>query len=91
MRERRFTTAVVSAQMLARIGTSSLPALRPGDIAGWTPSATEAGWLWRRACPAERTCGGSENLTGDPGAAAGLAGDGARRGGVLHQRRHTAA
>ncbi|WP_170181809.1 MFS transporter [Phreatobacter stygius] len=41
----RFVGAVVAAQVLAQIGTFTLPALLPGFITGWSLSATEAGWL----------------------------------------------
>ena len=41
----RFTAAIVTAQVLAQIGSFSLPALLPGYIARWSLSATEAGWL----------------------------------------------
>lgn len=41
----RFTIAVVAAQVLAQIGTFTLPALLPGFIARWSLSSTEAGWL----------------------------------------------
>ncbi|WP_424813831.1 MFS transporter [Roseococcus sp. YIM B11640] len=41
----RFTTAVVAAQVLAQIGTFTLPALLPGFIMRWSLSGAEAGWL----------------------------------------------
>lgn len=41
----RFVSAVVAAQVLAQIGTFTLPALLPGFITRWSLSATEAGWL----------------------------------------------
>lgn len=41
----RFTTAIVTAQVLAQIGTFTLPALLPGFIARWSLSGAEAGWL----------------------------------------------
>jgi MFS family permease len=41
----RFTTAVVAAQVLAQIGTFTLPALLPAFIARWSLSGAEAGWL----------------------------------------------
>ncbi len=41
----RFTAAVVTAQVLAQIGTFTLPALLPAFIARWSLSGAEAGWL----------------------------------------------
>lgn len=41
----RFTTAIVTAQVLAQIGTFTLPALLPGFIMRWSLTGTEAGWL----------------------------------------------
>ena len=40
-----FTTFIVTAQVLAQIGTFTLPALLPGFITRWSLSGTEAGWL----------------------------------------------
>lgn len=40
-----FTTFIVTAQVLAQIGTFTLPALLPGFIARWSLSGAEAGWL----------------------------------------------
>ncbi|WP_353211658.1 MFS transporter [Rhodovarius sp.] len=40
-----FATAIVAAQVLAQIGSFTLPALLPGYITRWSLSATEAGWL----------------------------------------------
>lgn len=40
-----FTTFIVTAQVLAQIGTFTLPALLPGFISRWSLSGTEAGWL----------------------------------------------
>ncbi len=45
MTARRFTAAIVTAQVLAQIGSFSLPALLPGYIERWSLTATEAGWL----------------------------------------------
>jgi MFS family permease len=42
---RRYTKAIVAAQMLAQIGAFALPALLPDYIARWSLSKTEAGWL----------------------------------------------
>ena len=42
---RGYTTAIVTAQMLAQIGAFALPALLPTYMTRWTLSATEAGWL----------------------------------------------
>jgi MFS family permease len=41
----RFVAAVVAAQVLAQIGSFTLPALLPDFMARWSLSATEAGWL----------------------------------------------
>jgi MFS family permease len=41
----RFVTLVVTAQVLAQIGTFTLPALLPDFIMRWGLSGTEAGWL----------------------------------------------
>ncbi|MDB5315647.1 MAG: transporter [Rhodospirillales bacterium] len=41
----RFVAAIVAAQVLAQIGTFTLPALLPGYIARWSLSGAEAGWL----------------------------------------------
>lgn len=41
----RLTTAIVTAQVLAQIGTFTLPALLPGFITRWSLSGAEAGWL----------------------------------------------
>lgn len=40
-----FATAIVAAQVLAQIGSFTLPALLPGYITRWSLSGTEAGWL----------------------------------------------
>ena len=40
-----FASAIVAAQVLAQIGSFTLPALLPVYIARWSLSATEAGWL----------------------------------------------
>ncbi|NDG50289.1 MAG: MFS transporter, partial [Rhodospirillales bacterium] len=40
-----FASAIVAAQVLAQIGSFTLPALLPGYITRWSLSATEAGWL----------------------------------------------
>jgi MFS family permease len=40
-----FASAIVAAQVLAQIGSVTLPALLPGYITRWSLSATEAGWL----------------------------------------------
>ena len=45
MTDRRFTIAIVAAQVLVQIGAFILPALLPAYIAAWSLSATEAGWL----------------------------------------------
>jgi MFS family permease len=42
---RRFTSSIVTAQVLVQIGAFSLPALLPSYIAQWHLSKTEAGWL----------------------------------------------
>jgi len=42
---RRFTSSIVTAQVLVQIGAFSLPALLPGYIVQWHLSKTEAGWL----------------------------------------------
>lgn len=42
---RRFTAAIVAAQVLVQIGAFTLPALLPGYIDRWGLSKTEAGWL----------------------------------------------
>lgn len=41
----RFVGLVVAAQVLAQVGTFTLPALLPGFMTKWSLSATEAGWL----------------------------------------------
>lgn len=41
----RFTTFIVTAQVLAQIGTFTLPALLPDFITRWSLSGAEAGWL----------------------------------------------
>lgn len=40
-----FAAAIVAAQVLAQIGTFTLPALLPGFIARWSLTGAEAGWL----------------------------------------------
>jgi MFS family permease len=42
---RRYTAAIVVAQMLAQTGAFALPALLPRYMAIWQLSATDAGWL----------------------------------------------